>query len=79
MHDLTAHEALLRDALHAEVDDLEPCDCLPQILAAARRGAPWLLALLAGIGIALIAAGILLATQQHGEPTPTATTRLLEA
>ncbi|GAA3172837.1 hypothetical protein [Nonomuraea roseoviolacea] len=77
MHDLT-HEQTLRAALHAEVDDLDPCDCLPHILAAARRHAPWLLALLAGIGIALIATGILLATQ-HGEPTHTPAIRLLEA
>lgn len=82
MHDLTnpvRHADALRGAMHAEVDDLEPCDCLPHILDQARRTSPWAYAVVAGllIGALLIVAGLLMLAD-HTPPSPPTTT-LVEA
>lgn len=90
MHDLTHpvrqaadHQALLRAALHDEVDELQPCDCLPAILHRARAAAsqvwPW--ALLAGaiVGAALVLAGLLMLAHHGVQPAPVPSTRVLEA
>lgn len=83
MHDLTNpvrqavdHEQLLRAALHAEVDRLEPCDCLTTIRT--RRIGVWLVALVATVGVLMILAGLLMLNARH-EPPPAPTSSPWEA
>ncbi|MER7500487.1 hypothetical protein AB0L05_27895 [Nonomuraea pusilla] len=77
------HDERLQRALADEVDRLEPCDCLPQILAAAHRPAWWAIALTATVGALLLLLGLLMllrAGQSEPAPSPVPpSTRLLEA
>jgi phage-related minor tail protein len=82
---MRSHEQALTNALHAEVDGIDPCDCADQIRQritnAARTGAPWLIAVTATIDAALIIAGLLMLAAEHkrAEHPHTPAIRPLEA
>lgn len=76
---LAEHPELTRD----QEDDVEPRRVLDDILVAARRRDPWLIALIAALQIAVIVAALTW-LHRHPEPAPaappaTTTTRPMEA
>lgn len=72
MHNL---DSLLREALRDEVTDVEPRHLLPDILAAARRCEPALIALIAALQLTVLVVAVALVTQYDTSPAAVPTPR----